>query len=306
MLLNPFSKLKIAAGKVRALEKPVLFAPLARLASDLPVADARPPEPETGGRAREFSALLQVLLVEDNAVNQQVASEMLSRLGIKADLAEHGEQALAMATRTQYDLILMDCNMPVMDGYEATRRIRALEVDHKTPIIAMTAATGEEEQRRALDAGFSDFLYKPVLLEALSAMVSRWVPVTAPDVDAGTAFPEVREQRTAYSSAAMQELRDSVGDVTYRMVESFLEDTPVYLDSLKSALLENDPRRVYEIAHALKGSASNFGAAPFLEVVSALEKKGKAGDLAGGEELVSACGERFAELRKELERYQLS
>ena len=306
VLLNPFSKLKIAAGKVRALEKPVLFAPLARLASDLPVADARPPEPETGGRAREFSALLQVLLVEDNAVNQQVASEMLSRLGIKADLAEHGEQALAMATRTQYDLILMDCNMPVMDGYEATRRIRALEVDHKTPIIAMTAATGEEEQRRALDAGFSDFLYKPVRLEALSAMVSRWVPVTAPGVDGGTARPEVREQVAAYSPAAMQELRDSVGDVTYRMVESFLEDTPVYLDSLKSALLENDPRRVYEIAHALKGSASNFGAAPFLEVVSALEKKGKAGDLAGGEELVSACGERFAELRKELERYQLS
>lgn len=304
VLLNPFSKLKIAAGKVRILEKPVLFAPLARLASDLSAADARPPEPEPGGRETAFTAELRVLLVEDNAVNQQVAAEMLARLGIKADLAGHGEQALAMATRTRYDLILMDCNMPVMDGYEATRRIRALEVDRKTPIIAMTAATGEEEQQRALAAGFTDFLYKPVRLEALSAMISRWAP--APEVGAGSLPLEVREQGAAYSPAAMQELHDSVGDVTYRMVESFLEDTPVYLDSLKSALLENDPRRVYEIAHALKGSAGNFGAAPFLQVVAALEKKGKAGDLSGGDELVSACGERFAELRKELERYQLS
>ncbi len=304
VLLNPFSKLEIAAGKVvRTLEKPVLFAPLARFASDLSAADARPPEPEASVREPVFTAELRVLLVEDNAVNQQVALEMLSRLGVMADLAEHGEQALAMATRAEYDLIMMDCNMPVMDGYEATRRIRALEVDRQTPIIAMTATTGEEERQRALEAGFSDFLYKPVRLEALSVMVSRWAQATAPDVDASP--PQVREQ-AAYSPAAMQELHDSVGDVTYRMVESFLEDTPVYLDSLKSALLENDARRVYEIAHALKGSASTFGAAPFLEVVAALENKGKAEDLAGGEALASACGERFADLRKELERYQFA
>ncbi len=304
VLLNPFSKLKVAAGKVRVLEKPPLFAPLASLATNLAANEVNPTTLAPSVRRLEAHATLKVLLVEDNAVNQQVASEMLSRLGIHADLAEHGEQALAMATRESYDLILMDCNMPVMDGYEATRRIRALETDHRIPIIAMTAATGEKEQRRAREAGFTDFLHKPVRLDALSTLVSHWAPTDSPSV------PEIPAADGAgegtYSAAAMQELHDSVGDVTYRMVESFLEDTPVYLDSLKSALLENDARRMYEIAHALKGSASNFGAAPFLAVVSALEKCGKTADLSDGEALVTACIDRFGELRKELERYQLS
>ena len=310
VLLNPFGKLKVAAGRVETLEKPVLFAPLARLASRLsaavpaPVAESESDPGEAGKTS--FPGQLRVLLVEDNPVNQQVAAEMLTRLGLAADLAEHGEQALAMAARTAYDLILMDCNMPVMDGYAATRHIRELEVERETPIIAMTAATGEDERQRALEAGFTDFLHKPVRLEALRALLARWMPAAAPQPEPGPGADGTHQAGAAYSAAAMQELHDSVGDITYRMVESFLEDTPVYLDSLKSALLENDARRVYEIAHALKGSAGNFGAAPFLEVVTSLETQGKAGDLAQAGALVNACDARFAELRKALELYQLS
>jgi diguanylate cyclase (GGDEF)-like protein len=307
VLLNPFGRLKIAAGWVETLEKPVLFAPLARLVSQPPAAAAPPvPEPESDAWKPAFAAQSRVLLVEDNPVNQQVAAEMLARLGVAADLAEHGEQALALAARTGYDLILMDCNMPVMDGYAATRQIRELEADRQIPIIAMTAAIGDEERERALAAGFTDFLHKPVRLEALRALLARWIPAAAAQPEAETGAGGVREPGAAYSAGAMQELHDSVGDVTYRMVESFLEDTPVYLDSLKSALLENDARRVYEIAHALKGSASNFGAAPFLAVVGTLEAQSKAGDLAQAGALVNACEARFAELRKELELYQLS
>lgn len=310
VLRNPFSTLKIVSGRVQTLDKPVLFGPLAHLAASVSAAASRmPPTGATAPRMAAPPPLGKVLLVEDNAVNQQVAAEMLSRLGIAADLAEHGEQALAMATRTDYDLILMDCNMPVMDGYEATRRIRELEGEgaRKVPIIAMTAATGAEEQQRALDAGFTDFLHKPVRLDALSATLSRWAAgVAAAPPTAAAASPRAEQSAPPYSTQAMQELHDSVGDITYRMVESFLEDTPIYLDSLKAALLDNDARRVYEVAHALKGSASNFGAAPFLQVVTALEALGKAGDLAGSEALVAACGERFAELRKALELYQRS
>lgn len=308
VLVNPFSTLKVANPDVHTLDKPLQFGPLAQFAGrevDAPAKPAIHRDSRTGPGAQRC-----VLLVEDNPVNQQVAAEMLSRLGRKAEIAGNGQEAIERLGRVGYDLILMDCNMPIMDGYEATRRIRALETDHRMPIIAMTAATGEDEQRRALDAGFSDFLYKPVRLEALAAKIEQWTqPVNAtsaqPTPESGS--PETAlAPRETFSLAALRELHDSVGDVTYRMLESFIEDTPVYLDSLKAALLEGDARRLYEIAHTLKGSASNFGAAPFIEVVMALEAKGKAGELAGGDALIERCTARFGELRKDIERYLLT
>lgn len=302
VLLNPFGPLKVTTDSVLTLEKPLLFAPLAKLAANLSAPQALEPEQAPAPRLSGPSPL-RVLVAEDNPVNRQVAAEMLARLGVEADLADQGEQALNMATRTNYDLILMDCNMPVLDGYEATRRIRALEGDRNTPIIAMTAATSEDERQRALDAGFTGFLHKPVRLDALSELIGQRVSAAHADTET---TPGGAERAASYSTAALQELHDSVGDVTYRMIESFLEDTPVYLDSLKSALLEGDARRVYEIAHALKGSASNFGAEPFLQVVTRLEARSKVGDLTDGDQLAAALDQYFAELRKDLEIHLLA
>ncbi|TAL02174.1 MAG: response regulator, partial [Porticoccaceae bacterium] len=303
VLRNPFAKLQITTADIRVLDKPLSFAPIAHLAEALrtglvgePVAAA----PALPGA--EAFGHLRVLLVEDNAVNQKVASEMLLRLGIAADLAEHGQQALGMVARADYDLILMDCNMPVMDGYDATRRIRALETDRTVPIIAMTAGTGEQERKRAIDAGFSDFLHKPVRLELLAAGIARWAPVRSRV--AKTVSPPDPGQ--AYSEQAMNELHVSVGDVTYRMIESFLEDTPVYLDSLKAALRDGDAQRAYEIAHTIRGSASNFGAKAFVDAILALEAFSKAGDLSGSDTLLDIGNERFAALRKDLERHRAS
>ena len=304
VLFNPFGALQVTRDSVSTLEKPLLFAPLAKLAANLSTPQTRKQEQEQVPAPRlSGPAPLRVLVAEDNPVNRQVAAAMLARLGIEADLAEHGEQALNMVARTSYDLILMDCNMPVLDGYEVTRRIRALEGDRNTPIIAMTAATSEDEQQRALDAGFTGFLHKPVRLDALNELIGQWASAAPADNEI---TPDGAEPAAAYSTTALQDLHDSVGDVTYRMIESFLEDTPVYLDSLKSALLEGDARRVYEIAHALKGSASNFGAEPFLQVVTTLEGRSKAEDLTDGDQLAAACNQRFAELRKELEIHLLA
>ncbi|MGE3295841.1 MAG: EAL domain-containing protein [Porticoccaceae bacterium] len=306
VLRNPFAKQQITAIAVGVLDKPLSFAAIANLAEALhtgrtvaPAAAPALPGPETLGH-------LRVLLVEDNAVNQKVASEMLLRLGIATDLAEHGRQALAMVARADYDLILMDCNMPVMDGYDATRRIRELETDGRpVPIVAMTAATGEQERQRALAAGFSDFLHKPVRLEQLAAAIARWAPVpTAVAIPQTASSPP--DLGNGYSEQAMNELHASVGDVAYRMIESFLEDTPVYLDSLKSALRDGEAQRAYEIAHTIRGSASNFGAKSFVDAVLALEAFCKADDLSGSDALLDICNERFAVLRRSLERHQAS
>ncbi|MBK8133261.1 MAG: EAL domain-containing protein [Gammaproteobacteria bacterium] len=309
VLRNPFAKLQITSTDVGVLDKPLSFAPIAHLAEALRTglvvapAAAEPalPGPEAFGH-------LRVLLVEDNAVNQKVASEMLLRLGIAADLAEHGQQALAMVARADYDLILMDCNMPVMDGYDATRRIRALETDGRVPIIAMTAGTSEQEHARATEAGFTDFLIKPVRLDLLAARITRWAPVRSRVATPGktAVSPPAAAPGHAYSEQAMNELHASVGDVTYRMIESFLEDTPVYLDSLKSALRVGDAQRAYEIAHTIRGSASNFGAKSFVDAILALEAFSKAGDLSGSDALLDIGTERFAALRKDLERHQAS
>ena len=124
----------------------------------------------------EVSAAGQrLLLVEDNMVNQMVAKGMLSRLGYEVDLAEHGEIALSMLEKAPYSLVLMDCNMPVMDGYEASRRIRADPRWKDLPIIALTANALHEDRQRCQDAGMSDYLAKPFKREDLQAILQRWL-----------------------------------------------------------------------------------------------------------------------------------
>ena len=123
-----------------------------------------------------------LLLVEDNLVNQKVATRMLEKLGYRVDVAETGAAAVAALSRFPYDLVFMDCQMPEMDGYEATERIRAREGDRRhTPIIAMTASVTKDDQTRALAAGMDEFLTKPVTIEQLANVLKRWL--TEPSAD---------------------------------------------------------------------------------------------------------------------------
>src|SRR5690606_18983608 len=116
-----------------------------------------------------------VLLVEDNQVNQMVAKGMLSRLGYQVMGAEHGEAALQLLQENDFDLVLMDCNMPVMDGYETTRRIREQAQWHDLPIIALTANAMEEDRQRCTEAGMNDYLVKPFKREDLQNMMNKWL-----------------------------------------------------------------------------------------------------------------------------------
>ncbi|MBU2537854.1 MAG: response regulator, partial [Proteobacteria bacterium] len=129
--------------------------------------------------ATQFEGVLagQVLLVEDNKVNQMVASKMLTAMGLTVDLAEDGEKALSALAAKQYDLVLMDCQMPVLDGYEATKAFRSQESpgDKRLPIIAMTANAMEGDRQKCLDAGMDDYLAKPVKKELLRKLLAHWL-----------------------------------------------------------------------------------------------------------------------------------
>jgi CheY-like chemotaxis protein len=120
-----------------------------------------------------------VLLVEDNFVNQRVAVYMLAKLKIQADVAMHGRAAIEMLSRTRYDLVLMDCQMPEMDGFEAARVIRdpaSSVLDHAVPLIAMTTSAHPEDRARARACGMSDFLAKPVERSVLAGVLEKWLP----------------------------------------------------------------------------------------------------------------------------------
>jgi CheY-like chemotaxis protein len=118
-----------------------------------------------------------VLVVDDNASNRLIATRMLERLGFETVTAENGNEAVQAVAEKQFDAVLMDCLMPELDGFGATRAIRANENGvHRTPIIALTASAFDSDRRRCLDAGMDDFLAKPIRLEALANCLSRWVP----------------------------------------------------------------------------------------------------------------------------------
>lgn len=303
VLSNPFKRSRVREMSFSVMEKPLLSSSFPNL-----IKENKKPTTTTTGTSRlplvtASYRNTRVLVVDDNTVNQQVAREMLLKLGCKSDSAINGKYALEMVLKTDYDLILMDCNMPVMDGYDSTREIRRLEGSARIPIIAMTANDNEDEQKKCELAGMSSFLVKPLRLGTLADELSRWlsdkntslIPVPQSDTDIPVDGAE------NYDRAFLKELFESVGEVGYRMIEAFIEDTPIYIDSMKNALAEGNAKQVRELAHTVKGSASNFGAHPLTECAKLIEQ------LAHKDQLTE-CGVhivqlvvRFEELRVDLE-----
>jgi CheY-like chemotaxis protein len=174
--------LELMGGRIEVVSRPgegSTFAFELPLLNELPRAEPVPAALRAATYPTEPGDLAaRVLLVEDNLVNQRVASHMLRRLGCTVHCADDGVQAIARLTRERFDVVLMDCQMPEMDGYQATRVIRdsSSEVlDHDVPVIAMTANAFAEDRERCLASGMNDFLSKPVVLAELRATLARWL-----------------------------------------------------------------------------------------------------------------------------------
>ncbi|MGN6224032.1 ATP-binding protein [Pseudoxanthomonas sp.] len=222
----------------------------------------------------------RLLLVEDNPVNLLVAQKLLAALGFRSESEANGELALQRMMIEPFDLVFMDCQMPVLDGYSATRRWRTHEnelgAQRRLPIVAMTANAMAGDRQRCLDAGMDDYLAKPVTREQLEACLQRWLPGHVAFLTARPAEPAGNAAASPESAAAaaraatptfpvldhsmLEELREIAGDETVRIISLFLEDAPRLIAALEKAAAAPDLDAMRDAAHTLKSSSANVGA----------------------------------------------
>jgi len=265
-------------------------------------------------REAELAAVFssRVLVVEDNLTNQQVAVGMLESLGCAPDVAADGVEAVAMHARRPYDLIFMDCNMPRLDGYEATARIRAAEpADRHVAIIALTANALEGDGERCLEAGMDDYIAKPLALGVLRERLQRWLKSWSSAVGVRELAPPERGLRTddddgepVLDYRILTEVKGAMGEAIADMVEVFLEDTSTNIAGLQQALGEGDGARLQALAHELKGSCRNLGVHAMGQTARELETAAREGDLVGAQQLVERLPRQLEHagpvLRKEI------
>ncbi|MCC7494134.1 MAG: response regulator [Fimbriimonadaceae bacterium] len=211
-----------------------------------------------------------LLLAEDNLVNQKVAALMLGRLGCTVDLAADGEAALELLRRRRYDAVLMDCQMPRLDGFAATRQWREEEAaGQHVPIIALTANAMQGDREWCLAVGMDDYLSKPISTEQLAQCLRRWIRVAGPPTAPAGPFDlaALHHEFAGFESL----LRD--------IAQIFISDAPRLLTNLEVALARRDAAAAQLAAHTLKGSASNFRAGAVVDLASSIELLTREGDV---------------------------
>ncbi len=258
----------------------------------------RPAEHQTAPKRN-----LRILVAEDNSVNQRLAARVLEREGHSVTIAGSGQEAVDLFEQRPFDLILMDVQMPGLDGLQATARIRQKEraTGGHVPIAAMTAQAAESDRLRCLESGMDAYVTKPVHVPALLKMIE--------SVGGGENSMNTKVAEGASVSAQLLQLDESLalsrvgGDVELlkEVIELFLDDYPSTFEKIKNAVAASDASSLEHHAHSLKGSVSTFGAGRAFEAAFELEKKGRAGDLTGAQDGLRRLEQALEALRPELE-----
>jgi len=238
---------------------------------------------------------LRILLAEDNVVNQKVALRLLERLGYRADVAANGLEALEAVQRQPYDVVLMDVQMPEMDGLEASRRIKQGGAASSSPrIIALTADALQGDRERCLAAGMDDYLTKPIRVEALVAALGQTQPQSGAQGSQAQAAAAIDPQKFAEFQETMG--ADFIGEV----IAVFTEDAPELLRNMEQALAVNDAELFRRAAHSLKSNSASFGAVILAELARELEMMGKEGKLTGATEKVTRAAAEYQRVQRAL------
>ncbi len=260
-------------------------------------------------------ANLSVLLVEDNHTNQDVGRAMLEALGCRVDVASNGYEVLDRLGSARYDIIFMDCQMPLMDGLEATRSVRERENRQgclKAVIVALTADGSDEDRLRCLDAGMDDHMSKPFRMQDLSDMIEKWCGrMCDPDSAVGSKKSVSNSKSSGNGGGDFLDRRSldnlrSLGPNGPKMlsniIEIYLIDSPILLDRLNETFNTADADGVARAAHSLKSTSAGLGATVLAATCKQLEDMARGNSIDGADTLISRIRSQYEKVRVALER----
>ncbi len=279
------------------------FASSSSLSSPSPLSPLSSPSPPSS--TPPAKSKLKILLAEDNLVNRKVALKLLQSLGYEADVAVNGKEVLQLLEKIPYDLILMDCQMPILDGLATTREILSWQsasfINHCRPVIvAMTANAMKEDKQMCLDAGMDDYLSKPVLKEKLAAILEYWASVIL-----------TKEETIASDEASLDlpidwehlhQLSENNAEFELELLQIFVEDIQPRLEAVKQAIDKSDFEKIAHEAHHLKGASANIGATAMHLAAETLEKLSQKFERRGTDKLIT----EFEEFVNRIKLYLIS
>jgi PAS domain S-box-containing protein len=291
----------LARGQIfdAVVAKPIKQSRLYDALASVDPAAAAPETPDLDAAPVTELRGLRILIAEDNRVNQQVLLRQAGRLGLVASAVENGQAALDALAEGKYDAVLMDCQMPVMDGYAATRAIRERERKGaaRTPVVAVTANAMREDYERCRDAGMDDFVAKPVTLAALASALERAVGASRAGGTADAMSGELTERADELSSldaygidpAALAALQEDVGGAASlgRIIRLFLEQLDPQIQEILEAAGAGEHERMARTAHRMKSSSATLGATRLADVLERLETAGIDADGDAVEQLIT-------------------
>lgn len=240
--------------------------------------------------ARKFP--LKILLAEDNVVNQKVAVNMLKRLGYRSDSVANGLEVLQALRRQSYDVVLMDVQMPEMDGLTATQQIcQEFPVFSRPRIIAMTANAMQGDREECLAAGMDDYMSKPIHVDVLKQVLSQCQPPTT----------EQPTKQPVLDPGVMENLQEMAGDELSEVINCYLQEAPELLESMHNAVKQKDAELLYHKAHSLKSSSQALGVLKLAQLCQQLEALGRAGTIGKAEQLVLQAITEYQQVKQALE-----
>jgi signal transduction histidine kinase/AmiR/NasT family two-component response regulator/HPt (histidine-containing phosphotransfer) domain-containing protein len=258
---------------------------------------------------------LRMLLVDDNAINQKVASRIVQQLGYKPDLAANGREALEVLDRQSYDMVFMDVMMPEMDGLEATRIIRERQKERanhpnykpRILIIALTAHATQADREKCIAAGMDDYLAKPIYPKDVRKVIEQWAPqiysTPAPEAPATSAAPStptntVSAEGPPVDMARMIDCTDGTAESARELADMYNTQTARQLGQIEEAVRANKPAEVTHLAHSCKGASATLGMTRMADVLLQLEKLGKSGTLEGAVPLCEMAQSEFKKIQR--------
>ena len=307
----------------RPVEERELFACVAGLTGRLDLVIAPEDQEAVSPDGKNDVAGSRILVAEDHSVNRRITMTLVETLKCRGDFAMNGIEAVDAVQREAYDVVLLDCQMPKLDGYEAARQIRSLEQQGKVqtrgssrsqghlPIVALTAHTSAADRARCMESGMDDFVSKPFTLRVLRNVLTKWVEGRQLESLELPAAPEGADPGPSPTDDApiCEDLLDEIleldrlnrGGVFAPLADDFLKEVPITLEQIRNAVGEDDAVAVARLAHSLRGACLNVGAEPMAAVSQELEALGESGSTEDGLVLTSHLDELYARVKAVLE-----